>query len=284
MSLIKVNELLQHATEHHYGVPAINVINTETIRYAIQAAENEHMPIIIQYWPGFDDHCALDIIAFAARYYAERASVPVAVHQDHSAGFEIAVKGIKAGFPSVMVDGSSLPYEENFKLTHDVVEVAKIFGVDIEAELGHVGDGGNADDFVKSDMYTDPNQAEEFVRGTGCASLAIAVGNAHGPYIKVPDLDMQRIKDCRAAVSVPLVMHGCSDIPDEQLQEAVNLGMSKFNIATEYFRSMYRAFEKDIASGEHDGNGVALLMDAADDMRAFVSSKIQLLNPNHYSL
>lgn len=76
MSLIKVNELLQHATEHHYGVPAINVINTETIRYAIQAAEDEHMPIIIQYWPGFEDHCALDIIAFAARYYAERASVP----------------------------------------------------------------------------------------------------------------------------------------------------------------------------------------------------------------
>ena len=109
MSLIKVNKLLQHATEHHYGVPAINVINTETIRYAIQAAEDEHMPIIIQYWPGYEGHCALDIIAFAARYYAERASVPVAVHQDHSAGYEIAVKGVKAGFPSVMVDGSSLP-------------------------------------------------------------------------------------------------------------------------------------------------------------------------------
>ena len=138
MSLIKVNELLQHATEHHYGVPAINVINTETIRYAIQAAEDERMPIIIQYWPGFEDHCALDIIAFAARYYAERASVPVAVHQDHSAGYEIAVKGVKAGFPSVMVDGSSLPYEENFQLTKDVVQVAKIFDVDIEAELGHV--------------------------------------------------------------------------------------------------------------------------------------------------
>lgn len=95
---------------------------------------------------------------------------------------------------------------------------------------------------------------------------------------------MERIKACREAVSVPLVMHGCSDIPDEQLQEAVNLGMSKFNIATEYFRSMYRAFEKDISSGKNDGNGVGLLMDAAPDMRAFVASKIQLLNPNHYSL
>lgn len=187
MSLIKVNELLQHATEHHYGVPAINVINTETIRYAIQAAEDEHMPIIIQYWPGFEDHCALDIIAFAARYYAERASVPVAVHQDHSAGYEIAVKGVKAGFPSVMVDGSSLPYEENFQLTKDVVQVAKIFDVDIEAELGHVGNGSDANDFVNSDHYTDPNLAEEFVEGTGCGSLAIAVGNAHGPLRQGPE-------------------------------------------------------------------------------------------------
>ena len=137
---------------------------------------------------------------------------------------------------------------------------------------------------MNSDHYTDPNLAEEFVEGTGCGSLAIAVGNAHGPYVKVPNLDMERIKACREAVSVPLVMHGCSDIPDEQLQEAVNLGMSKFNIATEYFRSMYRAFEKDINSGKNDGNGVGLLMDAAPDMRAFVAGKIKLLNPNPYSL
>ena len=150
--------------------------------------------------------------------------------------------------------------------------------------LASVGNGSDANDFVNSDHYTDPNLAEEFVEGTGCGSLAIAVGNAHGPYVKVPNLDMERIKACREAVSVPLVMHGCSDIPDEQLQEAVNLGMSKFNIATEYFRSMYRAFEKDINSGKNDGNGVGLLMDAAPDMRAFVASKIQLLNPNHYSL
>ena len=124
MSLIKVNELLQHATEHHYGVPAINVINTETIRYAIQAAEDEHMPIIIQYWPGFEDHCALDIIAFAARYYAERASVPVAVHQDHSAGYEIAVKGVKAGAKFLGdLAGVSDPETKRKIIGRDFVEV-----------------------------------------------------------------------------------------------------------------------------------------------------------------
>lgn len=119
---------------------------------------------------------------------------------------------------------------------------------------------------------------------TGCGSLAIAVGNAHGPYVKVPNLDMDRIRAIRSRVKVPLVLHGCSDIPEEQLQEAVNLGMSKFNIATEYFRAMYRALEEDIRSGRRDGNGVALMMDIREAMIDFVVGKIRLLNPNHFTL
>ena len=137
--LIKVNELLMDATQNRYGVPAINVINVETAHYAALAAEREHMPIIIQYYPGFKDYAPLSVIAGAAKYFAERSSVPIAVHQDHSAGYKIAIEGIRDGFPSVMVDGSSLPYEENVALTKSVVDVADVFNVDIEAELGHVG-------------------------------------------------------------------------------------------------------------------------------------------------
>ncbi len=284
MALVKVNELLKDATEHHYGVPAINTFNFETIKYIVAGAEQEHMPVIVQYYPGFKDYIPLALVSAIARHYAERASVPVAVHLDHSAGYDIAVGGIRDGFPSVMVDGSSLSYEENVALTRAVAEVGKVFDVDIEAELGHVGDGSNADDFIGSDMYTDPDQAAEFVERTGCGSLAIAVGNAHGPYVKTPNLDMQRIKDVRAAVEVPLVMHGCSDIPDEQLQETVNLGMSKYNIATEYFRAMYRSLEKNIDSQVYDGNGFGLFNEIGADMTAFVASKIRLLNPNGYSL
>lgn len=282
--LVKVNELLKDATNNHYGVPAINVINIETAHYAALAAEQEHMPVIIQFYPGFKDYAPLSAIAGAAKYYAERASVPIAVHQDHSQGYEIAVEGIRDGFPSVMVDGSSLPFEENVALTKSVVDVANVFNVDIEAELGHVGVGANAEDFVTDDFYTNPAQAEEFVERTGCGSLAIAVGNAHGPYVKVPHLDFERIQECREAVDIPLVMHGCSDIPDDQLQKAVILGMSKFNIATEYFRAMYRSLEKEIKSGSHDGDGVGLMFSIKNDCIDFVASKIRLLNPNNYSM
>lgn len=284
MSLVKVNELLQHATEHHYGVAAINTINYETISCAIAAAEAERVPVIIQFYPGFDQYIPLSHIAYMAKDLARKASVPVAVHLDHSASYEIAVGGIRDGFPSVMVDGSARPFEENLAMTKAVVETAAVFGVDVEAELGHVGNAQILDDLTNADHLTDPDKAVEFVEKTGCGSLAIAVGNAHGNYIQTPNLNFDRIRELRKAVSIPLVLHGCSGIPDEQMQEAVNLGLSKFNIATEYFTAMYRSLDQGIEASGHDGNGVQLLFTARQDMIDFVASKMRLLNPNKYSL
>lgn len=284
MSLVKVNELLQHATEHHYGVAAINTINYETISCAIAAAEAERVPVIIQFYPGFDQYIPLSHIAYMAKDLARKASVPVAVHLDHSASYEIAVGGIRDGFPSVMVDGSARPFEENLAMTKAVVETAAVFGVDVEAELGHVGNAQILDDLTNADHLTDPDKAVEFVEKTGCGSLAIAVGNAHGNYIQTPNLNFDRIRELRKAVSIPLVLHGCSGIPDEQMQEAVNLGLSKFNIATEYFAAMYRSLDQGIEASGHDGNGVQLLFTARQGMIDFVASKMRLLNPNKYSL
>ena len=284
MSLVKVNELLQHATEHHYGVAAINTINYETISCAIAAAEAERVPVIIQFYPGFDQYIPLSHIAYMAKDLARKASVPVAVHLDHSASYEIAVGGIRDGFPSVMVDGSARPFEENLAMTKAVVETAAVFGVDVEAELGHVGNAQILDDLTNADHLTDPDKGVEFVEKTGCGSLAIAVGNAHGNYIQTPNLNFDRIRELRKAVSIPLVLHGCSGIPDEQMQEAVNLGLSKFNIATEYFTAMYRSLDQGIEASGHDGNGVQLLFTARQGMIDFVASKMRLLNPNKYSL
>lgn len=284
MSLVKVNELLQHATEHHYGVAAINTINYETISCAIAAAEAERVPVIIQFYPGFDQYIPLSHIAYMAKDLARKASVPVAVHLDHSASYEIAVGGIRDGFPSVMVDGSARPFEENLAMTKAVVETAAVFDVDVEAELGHVGNAQILDDLTNADHLTDPDKAVEFVEKTGCGSLAIAVGNAHGNYIQTPNLNFDRIRELRKAVSIPLVLHGCSGIPDEQMQEAVNLGLSKFNIATEYFAAMYRSLDQGIETSGHDGNGVQLLFTARQGMIDFVASKMRLLNPNKYSL
>ena len=279
MPLVKVNELLQHATEHHYGVAAMNTINFETIQCAVAAAENERVPIIIQFYPGFDRFIPLNFISYMAKELARKATVPVAVHLDHSAGYEIAMAGIRDGFPSVMVDGSALPFEENVALTARVVEAANVFGVDVEAELGHVGMGQNLAD-MEADLFTNVDEAVAFVERTGCGSLAIAVGNAHGDYAREPNLDFDRIREIRRAVSVPLVLHGCSGIPDEQMREAVNLGMSKFNIlATDH-----SAFDHVIEATGHNRNGVAMFIGARKEMTAFVTEKIRLLNPNKFSL
>ena len=183
-----------------------------------------------------------------------------------------------------MVDGSSLPYEENVAMTSQVARTAAVFGVDVEAELGHVGVGQNLEDMTNADLFTDPDQAAQFVERTGCGSLAIAVGNAHGDYIREPNLDFDRIRQIRKAVSVPLVLHGCSGIPDEQMREAVNLGMSKFNIATEYFAATYDAFDATIEKTGHNRNGVAMFFGVQQGMVDFVRGKIRLLNPNGFSL
>lgn len=284
MPKVKVNELLKHATEHHYGVAAVNTLNIESAKYIIEAAEQERVPIIVQFYPGFSNYTDLKHIAFCACDMAEKASVPVAVHLDHSATFDIAISGIRDGFPSVMVDGSALQYEENIALTSSVVRTASVFGIDVEAELGHVGSGAKKEDFIGTDHLTDVDQAVEFVERTGCGSLAISVGNAHGAYVCTPNLDFDRIRAIRKAVKIPLVLHGCSDIPEEQIQEAVNLGISKFNIATEYFRAMYRAMERVIEEKAMDGNGVGLMYAIEKDMVEFVVHKIRLLNPNHFTL
>ncbi len=284
MPLAKVNEILRHATENRYGVAAINVFNYETIKWAAEAANRERIPLIIQFYPGFSSYIELRHVAAIARGFAEQSDVPIAVHLDHSASYEIAVSGLRDGFPSVMVDGSALPYEENTALTAAVVRTASVFGVDVEAELGHVGSGAKLDDIVNSDNYTNVEQAVDFVQRTGCGSLAVAVGNAHGVYIQTPNLDFDRIRALRKALPVPLVLHGCSDIPHEQLQESVRLGMSKFNIATEYFRACYQGIAAAIDPEAKNGQMIDLMKQTEESAIEFVRKKMRLLNPDGFSL
>lgn len=284
MPLAKVNEVLKHATENHYGVAAVNTFNYETVKWVAEAANREKIPVIIQLWPGYDKYIPLAYVAEFAKGFARDSQVPIAVHLDHSANFEVAVSGIKAGFPSVMVDGSSLPYEENVALTAAVVKAAAVFGVDIEAELGHVGSGANLDDIVNAAHYTNVDQAVEFVERTGAGSLAVAVGNAHGAYVHPPQLDFDRITALRKAVSVPLVLHGCSDIPHDQLQESVRLGMSKFNIATEYFRACYQGIAAQANPADKNAQMPSLMEAASEAAIEFVRGKMRLLNPNKFSL
>ncbi|WP_230399307.1 class II fructose-bisphosphate aldolase [Novisyntrophococcus fermenticellae] len=280
MSLQKVNDMLKKATDKGYGIPAMNVFNYESIAWAIQAAEQEDMPIIVQFWPGMSSFIPMPVVVDIAKRLATEAKVPVGIHLDHSNRCEIAVEAMMSGFPSVMIDGSSLPYEENVALSAETVRFAHAAGVDVEAELGHVGSALEEGD-LHSSNFTDPEQAAEFVRRTGVDSLAVAVGNGHGDYVRMPELDFELIKKLRKNVSVPLVMHGGSGIPTDQMQNAVRCGVSKFNIATEYekiFFDSMKAYIGQVQPHQYYFEGLETIKEPCIN---FVRDKIRMLNPDH---
>lgn len=283
MALIRTADLLRHARENRYGVAAVNACNYDAIRWTIEAAEREGVPVIVMAPPSFNSWHPIRFLAYMAKDLAQHAQVPIAVHLDHSRGYDIAVGGIRDGYPSIMVDGSALPYEENVELTTRVVRTAKVFGVDVEAELGHVGRGIDASAMKDADRYTDPDQAADFVNRTGCDMLAVAVGNAHGIYIEKPELDMSRIAHLRETLDVPLVLHGGSGIPEEQIAESVRAGISKFNIFTEFDQSVYESLASGIAELGRDGPAYYrhLLPKLGEDVVEKLRKRLLLLNPNH---
>ncbi|MCL0032512.1 class II fructose-1,6-bisphosphate aldolase [Peptococcaceae bacterium] len=233
MALVTVAELLKKAEEGKYAVGAFNCNNMEIVQAIITAAEAERAPVIIQASQGAIKYADLEWVAGMAKLAAERAKVPAAIHLDHGTSFEQCVKCIRAGFSSVMIDGSKLPFEENVALTNKVVEVARAVGVSVEAELGKIG--GTEDDISVDEreaMLTDPDEAKEFVERTKVDSLAVAIGTAHGQYKGKPELDFDRLEKIKKLVKIPIVLHGSSGVPDEDIRRAISLGVSKVNIDT----------------------------------------------------
>ena len=285
MAIEKVIDILKDADRHKYGVVAVNIFNYESIAWAIEVAEEEKMPIIIQFYPGFKTYIPLSTVALIVRDLASKVRIPVGLHLDHSNSFEQVMESIRFGFPSVMIDGSSLPFEDNVAITKEVVKSAHAMGVQVESELGHVGSGSDIADFSNEANFTPVEKAVEFIDKTGADSLAISIGNGHGQYIATPKLDFDRIKKIKEAVpEVPLVMHGSSDIPDAQIQKAVTLGMSKFNIFTEYDRAFYRGFYKVINDNTERAYMFQSLMKTKEAAKDLLRGKIRLLNPNCFKL
>lgn len=225
-------ELVTKAREGHYAVPAFNAENLEMVQAIIRAAEEENSPVIIQTTPPTVAYLSAEE-AYAMVYtMALRARVPVALHLDHCAKFDGVMQAIKAGYSSVMFDGSKLSFEENIRLSRRVVETAHPMGITVEAELGTVG--GKEDNVVADEaIYTDPDEAKQFVTQTGVDMLAVAIGTAHGFYRGEPKLDFDRIERIAALCDLPLVLHGGSGVPEASVKKAIALGMCKVNFATE---------------------------------------------------
>lgn len=246
MPLLPIRRLLLDAQAEGYAVGAFNVENMEMALAICEAAQAEMAPVILQTTPSTVRYADVDMYRAISEAAALHVSTPVALHLDHGNSVVLATQAIEAGYPSIMIDGSQLPYEENVHVTRQVVKYAMSRGVSVEAELGMIG--GKEDDLTVGDTaYTDPTIAADFVRRTGIDALAVAIGTAHGTYAQRPVLDLARLSAIRRLVDIPLVLHGASGLSKTDVTACVVRGICKVNFATELRAAYTRAVRDTLA-------------------------------------
>lgn len=234
MKLHNTKQMLLDAQAGHYAVPAFNIHNLETLSTVVETAAEMHSPVIIAATPSTVAYAGKDYLIALVSAAMEKYDIPMSFHLDHHEDVADIEDTVAAGCRSVMIDASKLPYEENVKKVQQVVAFSHTCHATVEAELGRLV--GQEDNVVVTDAdkaYTNPDDAVRYVEETGIDSLAVAIGTAHGLYKGRPKLDFDRLKEIRARVSVPLVLHGASDVPDELVEKAISLGITKVNIATD---------------------------------------------------
>lgn len=256
MGLVKMKDLLDQASEQNRAVGAFSVGNLEMIKGAIKAAEEMNTPIILQIAEVRLPHSPLSFMGPMMVEAARNAKVEIAVHLDHGKTIGVLRQALEYGFTSVMMDGSTLPFDENINKTLEAARLAKEYGATVEAELGLVGgsEDGSTDEGIRC---TNPEDAKVFCEKTGVDALAVAIGNAHGNYPVAPRLAFDVLKAIDEKTDVPLVLHGGTGITPEDFRKAVGLGIRKINIATASFDSLTREAEKYLKSeGRHDYFGL----------------------------
>ncbi|MFB4354550.1 class II fructose-bisphosphate aldolase [Microbacterium sp. LS_15] len=274
MTLVSARELVTDAATRGTGIGAFNVIHLETGEGLVRAAEAARLPVILQISQNCADyHGGLEPISLATLALARRASVPVAVHLDHAERPELVDEAVELGFGSVMFDGGALPYDENVALTAAVVERAHRAGVYVEGELGEVGgkDGAHA-----PGVRTDPEEARAFVAATGVDALAVAVGSSHAMTDRTASLDLDLISRLKAALDVPLVLHGSSGVADDVIAAAVRAGMTKINVSTHLNGFFTRAVREKLAADERLVDSRRYLAPARDALAAEAARMLQL--------
>ena len=233
--LVSGKEILEVANKFGFAVPAFNAGTGQLLEAVMQACEEPESPVMIAIHP--DELSFLtDSFVDQVKYYANHSKVPVCIHLDHGASYEQVIHAIQLGFTSVMIDASHKSYEDNIAITKKVVEAAHAVGVSVEAELGTIGDTGNSiEGGVTEVIYTDPEVAQDFIEKTNVDSLAIAIGTAHGIYPKnmKPKLRLDILQEIEKLVEIPLVLHGGSSNPDEEISQSVKLGINKINISSD---------------------------------------------------
>lgn len=275
---VSMKDMLWHAHKNQYAVMAINCVNMEQAKAIIQSAEEEKSAVIINISPRqMKAHGHADILAPMIKGMAKKVSVPVAFNLDHGADFEDITYAMQCGFSSVMIDSSSYEFEENVRRTQMIASLVHGMGLSCEAELGHVGAAKEADN-EKEDLYTNPQQAKEFVERTGCDCLAVAIGTAHGSYPKgfIPRLDFERLKLLKETLQIPLVLHGGSGAGEKNIKKAVACGINKINVCTDLFKhariATARALEENPEIDYMD-----LCIEAQNAMKDFIKNYMRMI-------
>lgn len=268
----KVKNILKMGQESNTAAIAFICMDYVMARSVVYAADAANTPAIVMLYPehvtvqhttGFEEYAAM------VKELANEVKVPIGLHCDHDYSYEAIMRTIGAGFESVMMDGSMNDLDTNIALTKEVVHKAHEAGVCVEGEIGHVGVAADSDN-AKTDLYTKPDAAEKFCEETGIDSLAISIGNAHGEYKGIPHLDIKRLEEIHAATDVPLVLHGGSGIPDDQLLIAFSKGIRKFNLGTEFLGKYYNAAAAFAAENAENPDPVKII-----NMPEYVQSKLQ---------
>ncbi|RIX26641.1 ketose-bisphosphate aldolase [Amnibacterium setariae] len=257
--LLNGRDLLAVANEHDFAVPAFNISDWAMFTGIIAVSEEKDAPLIVAIHPDELSHITVDLLpAIVQRSY--RSSVPVAIHLDHGASYEQVLTAIQSGFTSVMIDKSMLPFEENAEITKKVVDTAHAVGLSVEGELGTIGKtDGYAESGTDDIIYTQPEEAARFVELTGVDSLAIAIGTRHGIYPShlKPELKLDLLKEIKAAAPLPLVLHGGSNNPDDEIGQAVKLGVNKINISSDIKVAYHVRMREVLADlGEREPNSI----------------------------
>lgn len=268
----KVGNILKMAQESNTAVISFICQDYVMARSVVYAAEATNTPALVMLYP---EHVTIQHTTGFAGYaamvkeLANEVKVPIGLHADHDFSYEAIMKTINAGFESVMMDGSMNDLDKNIAVTKKVVDKAHALGVIVEGEIGHVGMAADSDN-AKEDLYTKADAAEKFCRESGVDSLAVSIGNAHGEYKETPHLDIARLEEIHAATNVPLVLHGGSGIPDDQLLVAFSKGINKFNLGTEFLGKYYDAVAAFAKENMENPDPVKVI-----NMPEFVQSRLQ---------
>lgn len=279
--LMNMKELLDVANKHNFAVPAFNIGTGQILKAVFECCEEKQAPVILAIHPSELEFQGDNFIE-SCKAIANKSKVPCAIHLDHGSELSQIYRAVRTGFTSVMIDASHESFEDNVAITKQVVELCHPLGISVEAELGTIGTTGNdreggADEIV----YTKPEDAVKFVEESGCDCLAIAIGTAHGIYPKgfKPELKLDLLTQIKEKVqNAPLVLHGGSANPDEEIAESVKRGINKINISSDIKDAFYQQLRLTLGADAHVREPFELYPESIDAMKKIINQKIDLFN------